>query len=453
MATKAETRLEITQKLAFRPELQQAVAVLQLSTLELWEFVQQQLIENPMLELREEDERVEPAEPEGSETGWIDYLAEGGDAGDRWEQEDPVTEAVPAAPGPSLYEYLMEQLALLPLTQAERAVAEFLVGNLDRDGYLRMPLSEVGKLLGVPEAQVVQGLTVIQSLEPPGVGARDLRECLLLQLERLHPEDVEARLVVQEYLEDVAQEDRGKLARRLGWSREKLERVVDRIRLLNPRPGSAFGTYWVDYILPDVLVQEVEGQYVVLLNESAYPRLVINPSYYRLLHQPQTPPEAQAFLQRKFKQAIWLLRNLEQRRLTLYQVSVALVERQQDFFRRGLPGLKPLTLRDIAETVGVHESTVSRAVAKKYLQCSRGIFPLRFFFGGGVTGDRGQEMAVPVIKDFLKRLIEEEDPASPLSDQEVTAKLQERGIKLSRRTVAKYRTELGIPNAAKRRKR
>ncbi|ACX52712.1 RNA polymerase, sigma 54 subunit, RpoN [Ammonifex degensii KC4] len=450
MVTKADIRLETAQKLAFRPELQQAVAVLQFSTQELWQYVQQQLTENPLLELKEEGEGGEPPEEEASEDSWVDYLCDASDLG--LSQQEPASspEPVPVAPGPSLYEHLLQQLAFLPLNSTERAVAEFLAGNLDQDGYLRLPLAEAASLLGISEEAVARGLKVLQSLEPPGVGARDLRECLLLQLERSHPEDHLARKLVGEHLEELAEGEWAKLVRKLGVSQEELDRAVERIRQLNPRPGSNFGSNWVEYVVPDIVVQEVEGDYEVLLNESVYPRLVINSTYRDLLRHPQLGPEAKTFLQQRLKQALWLIKNLEQRRLTLYRVAVALVEKQRSFFDQGLSGLKPLTLREIAEEIGVHESTVSRAIANKYLQCSRGIFPLRFFFASGVSSSRGQEVAAQAVKWLIKQLIDKEDPAAPLSDQAIARELKRQGIELSRRTVAKYRMEMGIPNAAKR---
>ncbi|RDV82856.1 RNA polymerase factor sigma-54 [Ammonifex thiophilus] len=452
MVTKADIRLETSQKLAFRPELQQAVAVLQFSTQELWQYVQQQLTENPLLELKEEGEGGEPLEEEVGGESWMDYLCDASDLG--FSQQEPASspEPVPVAPGPSLYEHLLQQLAFLPLSSNERAVAEFLAGNVDQNGYLRLSVAEAVSLLGVPEAEVVKGLKILQSLEPAGVGARDLRECLLLQLERNHPEDRLARLLVKEHLRELAEEDWSELARKLGVSQRELEQAVERIRQLNPRPGMNFGSNWVEYVVPDIIVQEVEGDYEVLLNESACPRLVINSTYRDLLRHPQLSVEARAFLQQRLKQALWLIKNLEQRRLTLYRVAVVLVEKQRGFFDQGFSGLKPLTLREVAEEIGVHESTVSRAIANKYLQCSRGIFPLRFFFASGVSS-QGQEVAAQAVKWLIKQLIEKEDPAAPLSDQAIAEELKKQGIELSRRTVAKYRMEMGIPNAAKRKSR
>lgn len=460
-------KLELTQKLIMTPELQQAINLLQLSALELQDFLQEELLNNPVLEMEE-------ANGESEDTGKKTEEARQAVVRERdsidWDQYfrdqdlEPVsrfsqrgTEEAPSydsylSRDPSLQEYLLLQLGLCRLTLTQKRIGEFLIGNIDHNGYLKGNIREFAGLLGVDEQDVADLLSVIQKFEPAGVGARNLSECLLLQLaERtfVHPL---AEVIIRHHLTDVAENRFKKIASGLGVEASEVQAAVDFIRVLDPKPGRLVGGMNdVRYIVPDVVLEKVADDYVVLVNELSVPRLTIN-AYYRSILAREGESVTNSFIKGKLDSALWLLRSIEQRRLTLYRVTETIACMQRGFLDSGIKHLKPMTLRHVAEAVGVHESTVSRATANKFVQTPRGLYPLKFFFASGVEDQSGEAISSESIKSHLREQIEAENVYRPLSDQKLTELLRKRGIVVSRRTVAKYREELAIPSSNKRKR-
>jgi len=457
--------LEQSQKLIMTPELRQAIALLQLNTLELATYVEQQMLENPLLEVQEEV--LEPQELEGtasldqseegdriapdSELDWQEYFqyADSGKVYGNQARSEQVNSLEQFVAGTlTLQEYLLEQLCWQE-QEGVGKLAEYIIGNLNDDGYLTLSIEEVARDQKVAIDEAERALSIVQSLEPAGVGARTLAECLRLQLTLL-PEVPMEMPGFLEHLEDLATGRIQRIAHELKISVQRVQELADLIRTLDPKPGARFPADGeLRYIVPDVVVEEVAGEYVVLVNDTAVPRLQINQAYRQALSKDEDQGTRQ-FVEQRLNSAAWLIRSIEQRRLTLYKVATAIVEHQAEFLRLGIRCLRPLTLRDIADEVGVHESTVSRATANKYVQTPRGIFEFKFFFATGIGTD--QVLTTEIIKQTLRELITTEDHQHPLSDQKVTELLCAKGMEISRRTVAKYRAELGIPAAAIRKR-
>ncbi|MCG0314190.1 MAG: RNA polymerase factor sigma-54 [Calditerricola sp.] len=448
-------------KLTLTPQLRQSLTVLQLSTVDLVAFLRQQADENPLLIVDADDvaylgdgeQHAEArVQPEWEEE--IDWMAYADDSGDRetaaaWSDAyDPLSTAT--RDEKTLFVVLAEQLRYVSVPEPVRRAALFLAGNLTEAGYLDLSLAEAAAAAGTDVDTMQWALEVLQSLDPPGVGARDLRECLLLQLARRQPRDALAEAIVRDHLEDLAAHRLGRIAAALGVHESEVQRAADRIRALNPKPGLAYASDNVRYIVPDVFVERVSGEYVVVLNDHILPRITINAAYRRLLAD-SADRDARRYVEERLNAALWLVRSLEQRRLTIYRVTQAIVQRQRDFLDRGVAYLKPLTLRDVAEMTGLHESTVSRATANKYVQTPRGLFAFKYFFGGGVETASGATSAESV-KARIRALIDGEDKKKPLSDQKLADLLAQEGIAIARRTVAKYREELGIPPSSRRRR-
>uniref|UniRef100_A0A7C2E250 RNA polymerase sigma-54 factor n=1 Tax=Ammonifex degensii TaxID=42838 RepID=A0A7C2E250_9THEO len=460
MKTGQEIRLKQTQRFVLGHELRQAMAILQFSAQELADYVEQQLVENPMLELREEgnNEWKETKEADGDQEDytaeWVEYFCDSSDLGLTRGSEPDSPAVTPEPPGaaPSLYEHLLGQIGLLRLPAGERLIGEYIIGNIGADGYLKATVEEMALSLGVPAGVVEKVLQLVQTLDPPGIGARSLKECLYLQAERAGLDQL-VKAMITDYLEALAEGEIPQIARRLGVAVGEVFKAVETIRTLNPKPGSGFAGEPVQYIVPDVIIEKIGGEYVVSVNDNAYPRLRINHTYRELLRKGGLSAETKGFIRARLKQALWLVKSIEKRQATLYRIATALVEMQRGFLDAGVSALRPLTLRDVARAVRLHESTVSRAVAHKYVQCPRGIFKLKFFFDSGVSESGGKAMAARSVKCLIRDIVAAEGPENPLSDQEIARALHLRGIKLSRRTVAKYRADLGIPGAAKRRGR
>ncbi|ACV64631.1 RNA polymerase, sigma 54 subunit, RpoN [Desulfofarcimen acetoxidans DSM 771] len=463
--------VEQTQKLIMTPELRQAITVLQLSSLELSMYIDQQLQENPMLEVREDDlDRIEENEgAEGDASGgeeelsrqecdvdWEEYfhdsdldlgrrekLAEQSGSG----YENFLTQA------PNLTEYLMMQLNLSRCGDYLKAIGEYIIGNVDHNGYLHVSVKEIAEQLEVSQSKVEQALSVIQSFDPLGVGASSLQECLLIQVRYLNIKNKLVAELIEKYLPDIAKGRLNQIAQQLGVAVTEVQEAADIIKTLDPKPGRNFSaTNDVRYIVPDVIVERVEGEYIILVNDSSVPRLTINTAYRSVLTQDKFDLQTRRFVESKLNSAAWLLKSIEQRRLTLYKVASCLVDLQKDFMEYGVKHLKPLNLKTVAEIVGLHESTVSRATSNKYIQTPQGVFEMKFFFSTGLTSAGGGMTSAESIKKTLRELIASEDARKPLNDQKISDIFAERGIKISRRTVAKYRDELNIP-PLKQRKR
>ncbi|MBC9784283.1 RNA polymerase factor sigma-54 [Heliobacterium chlorum] len=467
--------MEQTQKLIMTPDLRQAITILQLNAIELSTYIEQEMTQNPLLELSEQsgdkEERIDTAEAnldtyEQGEQGqgddekaapdWQEFLQRdfapglglGGTSPEK-HYDYFLNEA------PTLQEHLSEQLHMADLDDAQRRIGEYIIGNIDEQGYFRLPLDEVAAALRYPEGDVQEVLQLIQSFDPPGVAARDLAECLRIQLIQKEMLTPQLDRIVKEHLSDLAAGRLSRVAQKLKLPTGQVQDLVDIVKSLDPKPGRKFSHGKdVRYVLPDVVVEKMDGEYVILVNDITAPRLKVNGTYRSLLQQ-ETPqdPETRKYVEQKLNSAIWLIKAIEQRRLTLHKVVDCIVELQRDFLERGLPFLKPLNLKDVADSVGVHESTVSRAIAGKYVQTPRGVFELKFFFGSGVKNKRGEaKTSAESIKGLIRKMVDEEDAYQPYSDQQIADALSARGIKISRRTVAKYRDEMGLLATPQRRR-
>lgn len=449
--------LEQVQKLVMTPELRQAIMVLQLSAIDLSQYIENAMLENPLLEIPDETDGEEsefPSQINDFTSEWCDYLSECGQfdrSMDRsWaerEEAEFYNHDNFIAQAPSLHEYLTLQLHLAISDPSLRKIGEFLIGNINDQGYLQISLEEVQKTFGFPLVRVEQVMRVIQSFDPPGVGARDLSECLLIQLEQRGQRTVLIEKLVRFHLNDLAQGRLQKIAAALGLTVQEIQVKADLLKTLDPKPGRNLSrTGDARYIVPDVVVKKIDGEYQILVNDVSVPRLIINKTYKTLLKQGSACDRMTTqFIEDKLKSAVWLIRSIEQRRLTLYRVVQCIVDYQGEFLDKGIKYLKPLTLREVAQTVELHESTISRAIANKYIQTPRGVFDLKFFFNSGVENVLSGEMvASESIKRMLKELVDGEDPCKPLSDQQLCEMLQTKGINIARRTVAKYRQEVGI---------
>jgi RNA polymerase sigma-54 factor len=445
-------QMQQTQKLVMTPELRQAIAVLQLPVAELSDFIEQELLENPCLEAEPKEEPEEPAER--SETReLLDYL--GNDyngSSSAPDGEDELGFEAFTATVPTLQEHLMAQLYLAGLDACGRRIGEFLIDSLDDHGYLTITVAEAATKLNVSEEQVERVLQVVQGFDPPGAGARSLQECLLLQWATVDDGNELVPLLIEHHLDDLGEGRITRIAELLGVTPAEVQEAADMIRTLDPKPGRRFGSpNETRYVVPDAAVERVGQEYVVVINESPVPKLLVSNHYRQMLSAP-VDAEARKFVEQKIHSAMWLIKAIEQRRLTLFRVVESIVKFQRDFFDRGVRYLRPLTLRDVADVVGVHESTVSRATAGKYVQTPLGTFELKFFFSSGVDNARGEGVAAESVKRMIADLIAKEDSSDPLSDQTLTDMLTKQGVNISRRTVAKYREEMGVPSSSKRKR-
>ncbi len=467
---------KLEQRLKLAPQIIQSVEILQLPLLALETRINQELAENPMLEIREEPEETAPelsAEEERPESTreeldfdrvdqldeeWQDYFYPSGRRPSP-DEADPKFEAMQntAERQASLQDYLLQQYRLTDAPKELAEIAENIICNIDDNGYLRYPLEELTSSLEgrVTLAQAQAALKLVQALDPPGVGARSLKECLLLQLNPQDPRyDIERELT-SKYLDQLLANKFPLVARQSGHSLEEINEAVALIGTLNPHPGSLFVNEKEEaamYGRPEITIQETESGYAVRLQDEHIPQLYISPHYRRLLKDPNTPPETREYLKKKIQSARWLIDAVAQRKRTVEGVSRAIVEVQQEFFQNGISHLKPLRMQDVADRVGVHVSTVSRAISGKYVQAPAGVYPLKFFFTGGTQSEDGQLASWKSVKQKIVDLVDREDKSHPWSDEQVVNILKEQGLNLARRTVAKYRTELGIPSSRLRRK-
>ncbi len=494
---------QLTQKLIMTPQLQQAIKLLQLSRLELQQSLTQHLLENPLLDEMQSDaeegetlvteERVEapstleetdqpgPAvetrEEQGSPeefsaSGWEEYFGRDRRSGESEyasaQDEFPSYEQT-VAKATSLEEHLLWQLSLSGLGDREKEIGRLIIGNLDDDGYLRIPLAEVvtGTVFTEPDVESV--LKDIQTFDPTGVGARDLPECLLLQLGHLGrnpfgslgspPGALKGSVVgsiVSHHLKDLEKKQYAKIAKALNITVEEVFQATKIIGELEPKPGRPFTNTQNYVIVPDVFVVKNEGEWVVLLNDDGLPRMRISPYYKQLISSGQGgTPETKAYMDEKLRAAQWVIRSIEQRNRTIVKVVSSIVKFQEQFFDHGVQYLKPLVLKQVAEDIGMHESTISRVTANKYMYCPQGMLELKFFFNAGLQrADEPSGMHSSVsVRDMIKTMVAEEDTKRPLKDEEIAARLHSKqGVCIARRTVAKYRAELNIPSASQRKR-
>jgi RNA polymerase sigma-54 factor len=456
--------LEQQQKLLMTPELRQAIAMLQMSTLELGEYVQNELEDNPFLEEKELEEEADELEQMPDQTEvvqtdskteeWLEYMHDRDIGYSVADAEEKTFDAF-LSKTPSLYEHLQFQLRMSLRDEYDLMIGNYIIGNIDANGYLAVGLEELAQATRA-DLDCVQGLlTVIQSFHPHGVGARDLTECLLIQLEHYGKEDAVAIAIIEEHLNDLGRGRINKIAQNLGVSVQQVQEACDFIRSLDPKPGLQYSNGDdIKFIMADIMVEKIDDEYVVIVNDSGYPHLMINRMYENMLRSPDSfPPDAKKYLEEKMGSALWLIKSIEQRRLTLYKVARCIVDIQREFLDKGIKYIKPLNLKQVADMVEVHESTVSRATANKYIQTPQGLFELKYFFGSGLNSYANcGKVSSKSIKKQMQELIEQEDPFNPLSDQQLVEILKHRGAIISRRTVAKYRQELGIQSTVARKR-
>ncbi|MCA1771294.1 MAG: RNA polymerase factor sigma-54 [Halomonas sp.] len=471
MVMKASLQLRIGTQLTMTPQLQQAIALLQLSTLDLRQEIQQALDANPMLEQEDEfSESEQPAsEPEKAE--WADSIPTELSVDSDWSDtyQDTVGSGSVGSEGPdferqaagqSLHGHLLWQLAMTDLSHREQLVAESLIDALDANGYLTQPLNDIREGLrdqgldGLSQREVETILLRLQQFEPTGIFARDLRECLMLQLAAL-PSDtpllIPARRLVRQFLEALGKNDQRLLKRRLGLDDAQLGDVIQLIRSLDPRPGSVYSATDDSYVIPDLVVRHDNEGWHLELNPEALPKLRIQPDYASLIKRADKSQDNQ-FLKDHLQEARWLIKSLSSRNDTLLRVGREIITRQIGFLEQGEEAMKPLILADIADAVEMHESTISRVTTQKFIHTPRGIFELKYFFSSQISGQDGDSHSSTAIRARLKKLIQEEPPGKPLSDSRLVTLLEDAGIHVARRTVAKYREGMGIPSSSERRR-
>ncbi|HFU0211251.1 TPA: RNA polymerase factor sigma-54 [Escherichia coli] len=468
-------QLRLSQQLAMTPQLQQAIRLLQLSTLELQQELQQALESNPLLEQIDTHEEIDTRETQDSETldtadaleqkempeelpldaSWDTIYTAGtpsGTSGDYIDDELPVYQGETTQ---TLQDYLMWQVELTPFSDTDRAIATSIVDAVDETGYLTVPLEDILESIGDEEidiGEVEAVLKRIQRFDPVGVAAKDLRDCLLIQLsqfDKTTPWLEEARLIISDHLDLLANHDFRTLMRVTRLKEDVLKEAVNLIQSLDPRPGQSIQTGEPEYVIPDVLVRKHNGHWTVELNNDSIPRLQINQHYASMCNNARNDGDSQ-FIRSNLQDAKWLIKSLESRNDTLLRVSRCIVEQQQAFFEQGEEYMKPMVLADIAQAVEMHESTISRVTTQKYLHSPRGIFELKYFFSSHVNTEGGGEASSTAIRALVKKLIAAENPAKPLSDSKLTSLLSEQGIMVARRTVAKYRESLSIPPSNQR---
>ena len=461
--------IEQTQKLIMTPELRQAITVLQLSSLELESYIEQQLQENPMLELSEEQEKndgegleqeagQEPGPEKEHDMDWENYFNDTSDSAcnkaDKNTEKSEYTYENFLSLAPTLAEHLMFQLNLCQCSGRIRDIAEYLIGNIDDHGYLQTSLEDAVRWLGAAGPEAEEALKLVQTFDPAGVGARTLEECLLIQVDQLSSKDALARRIIESHLMDLAKGKLSRMAQTLGVPVQEIQRAVDFIKTLDPKPGRNFtNSNETRYIVPEIVLEKVGGEYVILVNDTSVPRLTINAAYRSVLSQDKnTDSQTRRFVESKLNAAAWLIKSIEQRRMTLYKVANCLVELQRDFLDYGVKYLRPLNLKKVAGLVGLHESTVSRATSNKYIQTPQGVLEMKYFFSSGLSNSSGTMTSAESIKKMLQEIVASEETANPYNDQKIAEIFKQRGIKISRRTVAKYRDELNIDPIRKRKR-
>ncbi len=472
MAIQQKLQAKLAQKLILTPSLQQAIKLLPMSTLELADLLNQEVVENPLLEEvpTEELAAVEqtPQEKEGAEDKtkeksdpWDDadyeyFFGDYLDDGYRPRAPQEVKELPPIentlSTSSSLTDHLEWQLSMQTQDETIREIGEAIIGNLDDDGYLVASVDEIASMGPWPVDKVEAALTLVQGFDPVGVAARDLQECLTLQIRHLHLEGTPTEKIVTEHLRLLHNHQMPELARKLGLSIEELKHHVEIIQHLDPKPGGRFNQQPSQYVIPDVYIIKVEDQYVAVLNEDGLPQLRISPTYRRLLDKgaSENSDETRAYVKDKFRSALWLIKSVEQRQKTIHKVATSIINFQRDFLDHGIEHLRPLVLRDVANDIGMHESTVSRVVTNKYMHTPQGVFEMKYFFHSGISSSYGDAVSSVTIKNRIKKIIEGEDPKKPLSDSKIVSILQREGLMLARRTIAKYREELKIPTSNQR---
>jgi RNA polymerase sigma-54 factor len=485
MALEIKQQLRLSQQLVMTPQLQQAIKLLQLSRLELADLVQQEIQENPVLEETIEADDELPREvqadvddvvaptgeapadvPENREASdaekigdidWQSYAEaypQTGFQGESREDDERRSLEATLTRRETLAEHLEWQLQFVELSDEERVAATWIIGNLDDDGYLRADLEEIARRSGVALEVVEATLAKLQRFDPAGVAARDLRECLLLQIDLLKIREPLVRTLVADHLDALQKRDFRGISRALGLTIEEVAVAARLVGRLEPRPGRPFGGEDPVYIVPDIYVYKVGDDLHVVLNEDGLPKLRINALYRDVLARggAGVAKDTRDYVQDKVRSAMWLIKSIHQRQRTIYKVMQSIIKHQREFFERGVQFLKPLNLRDVAEDIGMHESTVSRVTTNKYAHTPQGIFELKFFFNSSINRVEGDAIASESVKEKIRRIIQAEDPRRPLSDQRIAEMLRSANIDIARRTVTKYREAMNMLSSTKRRR-
>jgi RNA polymerase sigma-54 factor len=471
MPIQQKLHARLVQKLILTPSLQQAIKLLPMSTLELAELLNQEMVENPMLEeVPTEDQapdatatpeaQPEPEKPERKEETWDDadyeyFFGEYLDEGYRPRQPQEVKELPPIentlSSKSSLADHLMWQLNLQAIEDGLRDVGAAIVGNIDDDGYLVASVDEIAALGDWDIALVERALDHVQRFDPIGVGARDLQECLLLQIRHLGLSGTAAEVLVRDHLRLLQNHRIPELARAVGIEPEEVKAHIEFIKHLDPKPGSRYTPAESQYVIPDVYIVKTDEGYRAMLNEDGLPQLRISPVYRRLLDKGgEASDETRAYVKDKFRSALWLLKSVDQRQKTILKVATSIINFQRGFLDHGIEHLRPLVLRDVASDIGMHESTVSRVVNNKYMHTPQGVYEMKYFFHSGISSSYGESVSSVTIKQRIRKIIEGEDARRPLSDSKIMNLLQKEGLVLARRTIAKYREELKIPTSNQR---
>ncbi len=476
MAIEMRQIMKLSQQLVMTPQLQQAIKLLQLSRMELVDVIQKEMLENPVLEEIPEaqPEEIPPRETyqeksqevadsasdqtanEPKDFDWENYIDQynaPGSISTIIKDELPTYEMF-VAKKTSLADHLLWQLGMTELEEKEQNIAEILIGEVNDDGYLESSIEEISRGSGAPLSLVESVLKKIQEFDPPGVCCRDLKECLLLQVKQLGSENEVLIEIIEKHLGDLQRKNYQGIARSLKLPIEDVHHAVRVLSALEPKPGRPFVTEEPQYITPDIFVYKVGNEYIVVLNEDGLPRLRIS-NYYRSALSGTSKGDnspTRSYIENKIKSAIWLIRSIHQRQRTIYRVTSSIVKFQRDFFDNGIAHLKPLILRDVAEDIGMHESTISRVTTNKYVHTPQGIYELKFFFNSSINQVEGDGVASEAVKSKIKQLIVNEDSRKPLSDQQIVELLKKENINIARRTVAKYREMLNILSSSKRKK-
>jgi RNA polymerase sigma-54 factor len=474
---------QLRQEMKINPRLYQAMDLLYMPLLDLQAHIKQELLNNPFLELEEpvatEEEAVketaaaEEEKEKEEQIDWEEILLDGFEAGGRRleHEEKEYYEPVPVETR-DLADHLRDQLVLLRLSPRQMLLGEEIIGNIDDDGYLACSLAEVVESLNewvraegdqwAEEGETVEPFTiaeaedmlrVIQGFEPAGVGARDLRECLLLQLQDAGKEEGLAYRIVRDHFDQLINHRWSEISKELSITPKDVQAAADDVAKLDPKPGLKYSSPADNYIIPDLVVEKIDGEYLVFLNDTSLPRLKLSRTYREIAKDKNKfKGENKEFISNQLNSANWMIQAIEQRRQTMLKVMSFIVDRQREFFEKGVQYLKPLTLREVAEVINMHESTVSRVTNEKFVQTPRGVLPLKFFFSSGLSTTSGEDVSARGIKAKIQKLVSEEDPKRPLTDQAIVNILKEEGIQIARRTVAKYRDQLGILSARMRKR-
>ncbi len=464
MALEQRLNLRLAQRLVLTPTLQAAIKLLQMTRLQLTEKIAEELEQNPCLDetalQRDEADAAESKETDDKaaeddfdyEAFFRDYLEDSARPRiAREERELPSFEATLASQ-PGLSEHLLWQLGMERFSSRQQEIGQAIIGNINEDGYLQADLADICGMGSFEEGEVLDVLSKVQRFDPVGVAARDLRECMLIQLETLKLGDPILLDLVRDSLHLLENRKFKELQDRYGLTSRELEERWDILRQLDPRPGARYNHEPCQYVTPDVFVYKVGDEYVVRLNEDGIPRLRISSVYRRMLRQSSSGKEAKSYVRERFKSALWLIKSVEQRQRTIFKVATSIIKQQRGFFDQGVSALRPMVLKDVARDIEMHESTVSRVVTNKYMHTPRGVLEMKFFFQGAIESSQGAAVSSLAVKHKVRKLIDGEDPRRPLSDAKIVAELKKEGLKIARRTIAKYRETMKIPSSSRRRR-